>query len=1556
MSQPESAQDDSIAIIAMTGRFPGARNVEEFWRNLRDGVESISFLSDEELRASGVSEAELTSPNYIKARPVLDDIDLFDAEFFKLNPRETEMLDPQHRMFLECAWEVLESAGYDPGTFAGRIGVYAGLDANTYLVNNILSNPQVLASVNMTQNMQNDKDYMATRVSYKLNLKGPSVAVQTACSTALVAVHLACDSLIGYECDMALAGAISISVPQKAGYTYQEGGVLSPDGHCRAFDAAGQGTVFGSGVGIVVLRRLEDALANGDHILTVIRGSAINNDGALKIGYTAPSIDGQAAVVAEALTVAQVDPETIGYIETHGTATQLGDPIEVAALTRAFRRRTSKKGYCALGAVKTNVGHLSTAAGAAGLIKTVLALTHRQIPPSLNFQQPNPAIDFDNSPFFVNAELREWPATGSGPRRAGVSSFGMGGTNAHLVLEEAPALPASGPAQPWQLLLLSARTATSLEKSTDNVAEHLSACPDLNLADVAYTLQVGRRAFGYRRAVLAQGVTDALAALKTRDARQVLTDCVETSDRPIAFVFPGLGDQYPNMARGLYEVEPVFRKEVDSCAQFLRPYLGLDLRQVLFPPEPQPGLKSAAATAADSSLSLSDLLNANDRPMDEATLRLNRPSLAYPAIFVVEYALARLLMSWGVEPKAIIGHSIGEYVAACVSGVFSLEDALLLVKERGRMVETLPSGDMLAVLLSEQAIQPYLSDKLALSAINGPAACVVAGSHEDIAELEQALLEAGIACRHVQTTHAFHSPAISAIVAPLTRLIQGLRRQPPTIPYVSNLTGTWISPEQAQDPAYWARQMREPVRFADGIEELQKIANHILVEVGPGRSLANMRLNTGSSGGTALSVISLLRRPQDQQADQAYLLLGLGRLWLAGGAIDWQALHNGEQRHRVPLPTYPFERKRYWVEPGATPAAQPRATGRAALEDWFYIPGWKRTPPPMPVTVPDQAVTRDRWLVFADSCGLATELTRRLVEAGQDVTGVTPGGRYARGSDGVFTINPSQPEDYDLLVRELARSGRAPDYVLHLWSVTGPAPAGSLPFAATQHQGSYSILLLLQALQKKGPLAPCELVILSNGLHEITGDEELCPEKAPILALATILPQEYPQVSCRAIDLVWPSRETAADNGVVDRLVREILSPATDPVIAYRQKYRWTPSFDKASFSGAPPARLPLREEGAYLITGGLGQIGLSLARYLAQAVRARLVLVTDCGPSRAAIQDVEQGELPDGLVRELEELGGRAMLAAIDVADQKQVEALIQQVEAQYGKLHGVIHAAGTENDTLFQLIMAARPAAIQAYLRAKVDGLYALHAALSGRQLDFWFLSSSLATFLGGAGFAAYAAADLFLDAWAEKQNRAGETPWISVNWDPWQADPGEGSAALRPDLAQLALSATERGEVLRRILTAGMAGRFVVSSVDLAERIRQGRERMQALHDRPDAHDVNLHARPSLATDYVPPSNELERQIVAIWQQALGIQNIGIQDDFFALGGNSLLAVQVIFQLRQTLGVEVPMAELVKQPNIAFLASYIDTVRWVTTASQTQPAVQDEGQVGNWEEVEL
>ncbi len=893
---------ESIAIIGMAGRFPGARNMQIFWDNLCHGIESIDFFDNPELNPNNPDW--LNHPNYVKAGGILDDIEYFDADFFGYSPKEAEILDPQQRIFLECAWEALEDAGYNPQSYPGCVAVYGGAGMNTYFINNVYphinaynrSFLETMADVQLT--MGQEKDFLPTRVSYKLNLTGPSINIQTACSTSLVAVHQAINSLLRGECELALAGGVSIRVPQKTGYIAQNNGIFSPDGHCKAFDADAEGAVFGNGAGIVVLKRLADAIADHDHIYAVIKGSSVNNDGWQKVSYAAPNLEAQASVVSQALAKAGVDASTIDYIETHGTGTNLGDPIEIAGLTQAFRETSPENGYCAIGSVKTNIGHLANAAGIAGLIKTVLALKYQQIPASLHFKKPNPHIDFENSPFFVNTQLSPWK-TKERPRRAGVSSFGMGGTNVHLVLEEAPLKTKEALNERyWQILTLSAKTPSALRELTQRYLGYLEADKETLLADICFTANTGRKHFDHRLTVLAESKGHLREQLA--DFEQISTNVVKSQDQSskIAFLFTGQGSQYLEMGYQLYKTQPTFRQTLDHCDEILRPYLKKPLIEVLYPHSGQ---------------------NFQESTGDEL---IHETAYTQPALFALEYALFELWKSWGIEPDFVIGHSVGEYVAACVAGVFSLEDGLKLIAERGRLMQTLPQdGKMVALLAAEEEIRPIVapySESVSLAAINTSESVVISGKSEIIKLICNDLEEKGIKIKPLTVSHAFHSPLMKPILADFKRIAQEISFSVPKIPLVSNVTGQ-IASTEVTTADYWCRHIYQPVRFAEGMESLQEQNIDIWLEIGPKPVLLGMgRQCLPDHEGLWLPS---LKSPQD---DWQQLLSSLSQLYLQGIAVNWLGFDQDYPRRREHLPTYPFERQRHWLEPkkieGYTPS------------------------------------------------------------------------------------------------------------------------------------------------------------------------------------------------------------------------------------------------------------------------------------------------------------------------------------------------------------------------------------------------------------------------------------------------------------------------------------------------------------------------------------------------------------------------------------------------------------------------------------------------------------
>ncbi len=1522
-----SLQDSSdIAIIGLAGHFPGARNIHEFWQNLRNGVESISFFSDEELLAAGISSEVLRNPRYVKAKGVLDDVDLFDAVFFGYSPREAMLIDPQQRLFLECAWEALEHSGIDPEHSQGAIGVYAGVGISAYLLNNLYTNTELVSPAESYQmGLGNDKDQLTTRVSYKLNLRGPSVCIQTACSTSLVAVHLACQGLLGGECDIAMAGGVALSLPQKEGYIYQDQGIRSHDGHCRAFDARANGTLRGDGVGVVVLKMLTNALADGDYIHAVIKGSAINNDGASKIGYTAPSIDGQAKVIRAAQVVAGVDPTTIGYIEAHGTGTALGDPAEIAALTKAFRVSTSRTRFCAIGSVKTNIGHLDIAAGVAGLIKTILAIEHKVLPPSLHFECANPGMNIEDSPFYVNTLLSAWPV-GDAPRRAGVSSFGIGGTNAHIILEEAPKLkPPAETNRTRYLLMLSAKTNVALEVVTDNLARHLKQNPDLDLADVAYTLQVGRKAFDYRRVLMCRDLKDAAVALETRNPQQLYTSNQIPHTCPVIFMFPGQGAQYIHMSAEIYQAELLFREQVDFCCELLTAELGFDLRDVLFP---RPDQENTAAQ------------------------RLAQTSITQPALFVIEYALAQLWRAWGVQPQALIGHSIGEYVAACLAGVFSLEDALTLVVKRGRFMQDLPGGAMLSVQISEMEIRT-LSGQFSIAAANGPTQHVLAGTQEAIVNLEQQLVERGMASRRLQTSHAFHSSMIEPMVAQFQAVVEQVRLQPPAIPFISNVTGTWITEAQATDAGYWAAHVRETVRFGDGLATLLQESERILLEVGPGHTLCTLARQQAAGG---VVVLPTLRHPQTPVSDMVVLLETLEKLWLVGTHIDWARFYAHERRQRVPLPTYPFEHQRYWIEPSKQVGFEPEPAvvlhKRPNIVDWFYAPVWKESLP-LQVLRPARMMDNEgNWLVFVDGYGLGEQMVESLEQQGQRVTSVSIGQQFLRRSANSYTINPQQPGEYEALFDELQAADQLPRRVAHLWSITVSDRrwASKEEFEWAQISGFSSVLSLARALDRYKFTTPIQIEIISNNMQAVSCEDTFHPEKATLLALCKFLPKEYPNLTCRSTDIVLPKRGTWQVQHLIDQILAELTASPLENIVAYRERKRWIQTFEPL----AADRSVDLRSGGVYLLTSGLTGMNFELAKHLAGSMHAKLVLLEhtmfpahDEWQAWLATHD-EQDHIRIKIhaAQILEELSAEIMVISTDLTDQDQVYRAVTQACEHFGSLHGVIYAP-VEFDALETATQSLTQSEWKRHLEQRMRGLLALDQALHGQTLDFCLLQSSLSSAFCIDSQVEASAADLLMSAFAHQHNRTHSMSWMCVTWDSWKlATSAEVSPAFRGTTETLKITRDEGIVAFAYLLSLSSVTHVLVSTMDLQAR----------LDDKPvgkvvsaQSDTAQFHPRSNLQVAYVAPTTELECSIAAIWEDLLGIKPIGLHDDFFELGGHSLLGTQLVTRLYETLQVKVALRDLFEFTTVARLSELIETLRWTGHSRTSALITMDEREEG-------
>ncbi|MEK3793444.1 amino acid adenylation domain-containing protein [Paenibacillus sp. FSL R7-0204] len=1361
--EQEKMEDSSlitsdIAVIGLAGRFPGAADPMSFWSNLREGKESISFFSDEELSAAGVAETLLRDPRYVKAKGMLEDIEYFDAELFHYSPQEAELMDPQLRILHELAWAGLEDAGYDPMRYRNAIGLFVGATVHLNWVNRLFDSLEDDTERWRAANL--NVHSLSMPVSYKLNLKGPSLTVETACSSSLVAVHLACNSLLRGESDLALAGGVSISVPKKSGYTYQDGMIKSPDGHCRAFDTDAKGTVSGDGAGLVVLKKLDQAVQDGDHIYAVIKGSAINNDGTRKAGFTAPSVQGQLDVVTAALEAAAVSAETISYIETHGTGTPLGDPIEIEALSGLFPASNGTE--TAIGSVKTNIGHLDAAAGIAGFIKTVLALHHKQLPPSLHYKQANPAIGFDKSSLYVNATLQDWLPPEGSPRRAGVSSFGIGGTNAHVVLEEAPLSIAADPGNRQnrsegspELFLLSAATEEALLQKTEDLLHYLSSAEGQaqQIADIAFTLNTGRQELNFRMAWIAADAAELAAGLRaflngTRNIARI-REAVN-----VVFAFPGQGAQYTGMARHLYNTQPLFQREMDRCLELASPILTADLRSI-WQQEPDPEGSSLLATALHA---------------------IDQTEVAQPLLFMVEYALARLLQHWGISQTAMLGHSLGEYTAACLAGVLTLEETIRLVIRRSSLMQQMELGEMISIGLGYEHVLPLLGERQALSvaATNSPELTVVSGPPASIRALSAELRQSGHEPFRLQVSHAFHSAMMEPMLGPYSKALQEIKWAAPAIPYISNVTGEFITAEQAVDPEYYVNHVRQTVRFSEGVATLAKQLEPVFLEVGPGRTLGQLiRRNPGT--GSNSKILSILPKASEAQTSGIHLLQALSDLWMSGVSIQWERVFENRKGRRVSLPVYPFGKQYYWkYQQGKAEDIQPDSSNarNRPVYEWAYAPDWSEQEGSMEGKRP--GCKGQTVLLFTERSLLADQYAVLLEEQGAQWIKVYPEGTFQRESAAEYTLDPGNPDHYAQLFEVLAEAGtQLPEQIIHLWSL-GLEQAETLARAqvASGRSGEnlactevlnrclYSVLELVRAAAVAVQGKPLELILVTDQMERVHPNDIVDPLKAALLGIASVIPLEYPHIRVHTLDLDQES--IAANPGILLTLPFEGSDSKVSP-LPIRQALRSSHRYEHA-FIQVPLPRISLRSgalrKGAvYLITGGIGGIGLALAEYLAGQYQAKLVLVS---------------RKPHPVQDRLEQLcvsGAQVHVEYADVADRSSMEHAISTAVERFGPLDGVFHAAGVPDGSMIHIATREQTEEV---LRPKIAGTTVLYDALAAMHQPpaFLLLFSSISGTFGAFGQSGYAAANAFMDGFARAH--AGDSSGmrvVSVDWDAWK-----------------------------------------------------------------------------------------------------------------------------------------------------------------------------------------
>jgi phthiocerol/phenolphthiocerol synthesis type-I polyketide synthase E len=1473
---------NGIAVVGMAGRFPGASSLSGFWENLRAGTMSLTQLSDDKLRRAGVPQETLADADYIKVAFLLDDFHRFEPGLFGITPREAEAMDPQQRVLLEVCHDALQDAGYDPHRFGGRIGVYAGARSNEYLSQYVRANPSFMAAIGEARaRIANHADFLSTCVSYHLGLRGPSISSVTACSTSLVTVHMACAALFSNECDMALAGGVEIPLPAYRGYRYSEGGgMLAADGVVRPYDAGASGTVFGAGAGVVVLKRLSEAVADRDAIHAVIIGSAINNDGAAKSSYAAPSEAGQAEVLASALRIARIDPASVGYVEGHGIGTPVGDPVEVAALNRVYGAGRRGARDVALGSVKGNVGHLGAASGICGLIKAVYSVREGIIPASLNFADPNPRLNLHAGPFYVADRTRPW-AQDLGARRAAVSSFGVGGTNAHLILEEPPSVQ-TGAARPYHLLTFSARTTTALAAMEEAFRAHLSeshvAGSARELADIAYTLTEGHPLRAVRRSIVVADRADAVRQLSAR--RADTAHSVPRGRTPgVVFLLPGQGAQYVGMTRQLYECEPEFAAVLDHCCDVLRRSHGLDLEKVLFPSTAE------AATRAEAAI--------------------GRTSVAQPALFTVEYALALLLISWGVEPVAMAGSGIGEYVAAALAGVMDADDALRLVAHRGVLIESLPPGFMTAVPLSEDQLLPLLPPGVDLAAVNAPGMCVVSGPQASVCELEMSLSTRSVGTSRLRTSHALHSRMMDPVLEGLADRVASVPLRGPSIPFVSGVTGDWITTEQATDPAYWARHIRACVRFADAAGLLLADSGNCFVEVGPGRALSDLVTQTASSLPTHLPervpAVPMIHAAGDERDELRVLLEGLGRLWSYGCVVDWHRFWAHEKRGRVHAPTYPYERESFWVKPVRSDLVDADVSRHKGP---FYVPTWTETSPPRNCTPDDGSL----WLVFAHPGEAVTNELIRLIRAkGGNVVVVSPGGKYAETAAGSHTVRPREASDYGKVAAAVLDAWPARVRLVHAW-LLGGGSARTEQAAVRSHLdlGLYSLLLTFQEFSRRAAGTLLDVSVLTRGMHDVLGDGAIDPAKAAVRGLLKTVPQELGSATVRSVDVGAGAAEMLAT-----QLFRELRSSSTEQEVALRGRKRWAAGHSEIRLDDAAGTPYLLDEQGVYIITGGLGGLGLELAQELARLARARVVLVSRSGlPPRSSWASLAAASPDEALrgrlraVLAVEEAGGQVLAYAADVADEARMREVRAEVMRAHGHVDGVFHLAGVVGGGLVKLRTRD---AVERVLAPKVLGTYVLDRVFRPSLL---VLYSSIAAVTGDYGRSDYAAANAVLDAYAQAQWGAGRHV-VSINWPDWTV--AAGAENTEPDMYRDgAIGPAEASAALQSILASGIGPQVVVSPGGLLTRERLASQVATSAGGTAGVPGGALGAR-YVDTPYAPPQADVERTLAVLWQHALGVERVGLDDDFRELGMSSIAAVRLVGRMSEMFGVDISVSEL-------------------------------------------
>ncbi|WP_420574974.1 amino acid adenylation domain-containing protein [Kordia sp.] len=1462
-------ENADIAVIGMAIKTPGANNVKEFWNNLKGGVESLKYFTDEELEKAGVSKNVLEDENYVKAGFFMDGKENFDSSFFGYLPDEAKVMDPQTRIFHEIVWEALEDAGYDPHVYKGSIGLFAGSRANlNWEIYSMLTNdPQKVNAFTAAQ-LQN-KDFANSLIAYKLNFKGGVYTLNTACSTSLVAIHRAVDSLLSGENNIALAGGISLKKNFDRGYYYQEGMINSKDAHNKAFDNNSNGTVESEGAGIVVLKKLEDAKRDGDNIVAVIKGSAINNDGNRKVGYTAPSLDGQIEVIKKAQQLAGVHPKSISYIEAHGTATRLGDTIEFEALTKVFDQAATK--YCALGTVKSNLGHMDTAAGVGGFIKTILCLQHKKLVPSLHFSKPNTNLDYETSPFYVNTEYKDWEKEEDTVLRAGISSFGIGGTNAHIVVEEFVTEESEIQTDTNQVFVISAKTQEALKLQKENLLQFVEENEEMSVANIAFTLQTGRKSFSQRASFVVNSINDLKE--KLQNAQQVTYGAVKEGKKKVIFMFPGQGTQYLNMGRDLYKAGGIFAEVMDMCFEIVQKQHHKNLKELVF------------TKSKDASV-------------------INQTKNTQPLLFIIEYALAKQLQHFGIQPDAMIGHSIGEYVAACISGVLSLEDALKLVVLRGEMIQNLPKGTMISINLSAEEVEPFLNTAIDIAAINTQDGCVLSGDFEDIEQFKTQLDDFEVNYKDLHTSHAFHSQMMLPIAEEFTKVVKDIQRNAPQIPYISNVTGKEITAEMVQDDNYWFNHIRKTVRYADGLKTIFKIDNDLVcVEVGPSKTLSNFVRQNQPEKRTGIHVVNLMRHPKEVKDDAVFFLSGIGKMWTKGVEINWKQVHGEQQPKKISLPTYPFAKIKYPIGESLEQMIAERMTvsntgKQIDTSKWFYQPTWQSEN----VVFTETNTTSELKLVFMDTYGYGDCMMRAFAE-NENVIQVIKGTEFKQLNDKQFTINPNKEEEYKLLFETLETQQKTPSTIVSLWQINKDDHTTS---ESGDHTDFYNTLYLVKAIARN-VASQVRLTIITNNTCQIIGHETVEAEKAILKKIVLITPQENTNITTQCIDIVL----SEAKEEVSQAIINELKILPEEMFIGYRFNKRWIQKYTPITLEKPTKEQINIQSEGVYLITGGLGALGIIYAEYLLKNYNASLLLV---GRSILSENQAKQEKL-----EQLQALG-TVKYIQVDISDEAQLSAVIKEAEATLGTINGIIHAAGLIERDAMKAVNFTTKTLSEKHFASKIKGTNALVNIFKTYELDFCVFTSSLAAIVGGKETMAYAAANAYMD---EISNAKLLKNSVTINYD---------GLNFNNETYEYGLNQEEAVEVLEYVLGQKILTQVIVSTGDLTYRLDQSlennfEEKTVGVDETIQELEIN---RTNLSTVFEEAKTNIEKELTRLFVDFFGMKGIGIYDDFFELGGDSLKAMSLSNSIHKNYNIELGLKDFFENPNIQALAKEIESLQ--------------------------